>query len=112
MASLTSYGWQCTTNCGNALKESRRSQLSFQRGGELLQLLVDEGNVIAMGTPVIEVIDDSNIEAWIGLPPHAAAVLEVGQTHPLQVDGQVIEAVVCVVWIMMGWRSTSRGFRL
>ena len=62
--------------------------------GRVAQRFVDEGNVIAAGSPVLEVIDDTNLEAWIGLPPAAALVLQVGEEHELMVAGKPIKATV------------------
>ena len=62
--------------------------------GRVSQRMVDEGNIIAAGSPVLEVIDDANIEAWIGLPPAAALTLEVGEEYELKVAGKQVMAVV------------------
>lgn len=62
--------------------------------GRVAQRLVDEGNIVAAGTPVVEVIDDQHVEAWIGLPPNAAATLTVGEQHELLVDGEPTTAVL------------------
>lgn len=62
--------------------------------GRVARRFVDEGYVIAAGTPVLEVIDDTNIEAWIGLPPAAALALQVGEEHDLMVAGERMKATV------------------
>ncbi len=70
------------------------TQLVAPFSGRVAQRLVDEGNVISAGTPVVEVIDDTNVEAWIGLPPRGAASVKVGDHYDLTIDGQPITAVV------------------
>ena len=62
--------------------------------GRVSQRFVDEGNVVSAGSPVLEVIDDANLEAWIGLPPAAALALQVGEECELRVAGQVVKATV------------------
>ncbi|MEM8944319.1 MAG: efflux RND transporter periplasmic adaptor subunit [Planctomycetota bacterium] len=62
--------------------------------GRVAQRFVDEGNVISAGTPVLEIIEDDTVEAWIGLPPQAAATLQVGQQRKLQIGGETLTAVV------------------
>ncbi len=70
------------------------TQLVAPFSGRVAQRFVDEGNVISAGTPVVEVIDDTNVEAWIGLPPRAAGSVKVGDQYDLTIDGQPITAVV------------------
>ncbi len=55
--------------------------------GSVTERFVDEGHVIAAGAAVLEVIDDANLEAWIGLSPSAANTLRVGQEYEISVDG-------------------------
>ena len=70
------------------------TQLVAPFAGRVAQRFVDEGNVIAGGTPVLEVIEDNHVEAWIGLPPAAAATLKVGEQRELTVGSETITAVV------------------
>jgi len=70
------------------------TQLVAPFAGRVSQRLVDEGSVIAAGSPVLEVIDAENVEAWIGLPPAAASALQVGQQLELRIAGAPIMATV------------------
>lgn len=70
------------------------TQLVAPFAGRVAKRFVDEGTVIAAGTPIVEVIDDTHVEAWIGLPPSAALEMEVGQQHELLIDGETVTAVV------------------
>ena len=62
--------------------------------GRVAARFVDEGSIVAAGTPVLEVMDDTNVEAWIGLPPSAALALQVGQQHELMIAGKPVRATV------------------
>ena len=62
--------------------------------GRVAERFVDEGTIISAGTPVLEVIDDTHLEAWVGLPPTAALTLQVGQQHELLIAGKHIRAKV------------------
>jgi multidrug efflux pump subunit AcrA (membrane-fusion protein) len=70
------------------------TQLVARFSGRVARRYVDEGTVIAVGTPVLEIIDDTHLEAWIGLPPSAAMTLEVGQPRQLLVGSSAIEATI------------------
>jgi len=62
--------------------------------GHVAERFIDEGTVIAAGMPVLEVIDDTHLEAWVGLPPAAALTLQVGQQRELLVAGVLVQATV------------------
>lgn len=54
----------------------------------------DEGAVVGAGEPVLEIVEDGALEAWIGLPPRAAKQLEVGAELAISVDGESFSATV------------------
>lgn len=56
--------------------------------GMIVGRMVDEGMALAAGTPVIRLIEDTVMEVRVGLPPKAAATLEVGRVYDVEVDGQ------------------------
>ncbi|MEQ8209248.1 MAG: efflux RND transporter periplasmic adaptor subunit [Lacipirellulaceae bacterium] len=62
--------------------------------GRIASRMVDEGIVIQAGTPVVEIVDDTHLEAWVGLPASTAATLSKGSTHTLLVDGYSVQAEV------------------
>jgi len=62
--------------------------------GRVSKRYLDEGTVVASGTPVLELIDDEQLEAWIGLPPAASLSLYEGNRQKLTVDGEQFEAEV------------------
>jgi len=60
--------------------------------GRISQRMVDEGTVLNVGAPVLELIDDTELEAWIGMPQRSVAALRVGNSYELDVEGQIIQA--------------------
>ena len=62
--------------------------------GRVSERLIDEGTVISSGTPVLELIDDTQLEAWIGMPQSSALTLEVGDQYELEVAGQTVQATL------------------
>ncbi len=60
--------------------------------GHVSQRMVDEGQVIRAGSAVFEIVDDSRLEAWVGVPPSAARALQLGAECQLTVDGQPFHA--------------------
>lgn len=74
--------------------DQRDTQLVAPFAGRVTHRFLDEGSVVSAGTPVLEVIDDQQLEAWVGLPPRAARALQVGDAVELSVAGQPIQATV------------------
>ena len=70
------------------------TQLVAPFSGRVARRYVDEGTVITAGTPVLEIIDDTHLEAWVGLPPSAAMTLDVGQPRQLAVGSNTIDATI------------------
>ena len=70
------------------------TQLVAPFAGRVAKRFVDEGTVIAAGSPVLEIIDDTQLEAWVGLPPAAANALQVGEQRELLISGEPMEATV------------------
>lgn len=54
----------------------------------------DEGAIIAAGEAVFDLIEDTRLEAWIGLPAAAASRLMVGDAVKLRVNGRRYDASV------------------
>ncbi len=70
------------------------TQLVAPFAGRIARRLIDEGVVLTSGSAVLEVLDDTHLEAWIGLPPAAARSLRIGEQHGLLVDGVRVKAVL------------------
>ena len=62
--------------------------------GRVSHRMIDEGTVVAAGNPVIELLDDDHLEAWVGLSTSATANLRVGQTQSLRVDGKTVASQI------------------
>lgn len=63
--------------------------------GRIGTRLLDEGTVVSPGTVVFVLLDDTNLEAWIGLPVTASAQqFAVGDTCPVEVNGREYAAQV------------------
>jgi multidrug efflux pump subunit AcrA (membrane-fusion protein)/AcrR family transcriptional regulator len=62
--------------------------------GRISRRLVDEGTVIASGDAVLELLDDTQLEAWIGLPPSTTERMYVGETHLLEIAGRSVLATL------------------
>ncbi|MEN1680937.1 MAG: efflux RND transporter periplasmic adaptor subunit [Planctomycetota bacterium] len=54
----------------------------------------DEGAIVAAGEAVFDLIEDTRLEAWIGLPASAASRLVVGDEVELRINGRRRRAVV------------------
>ncbi len=62
--------------------------------GIVTRRLVDEGTVVAAGTPVLAVLATNGpVEALVGLPESEAAALVIGRRYPVRLeDGRTLEA--------------------
>lgn len=79
----------------NALEQDLQdTHLRIPYAGHIVHRWVDEGEVLDAGTAVVEVIDQAHLEAWFGLPPHAASTLAVGDTKEVMVASRPIRSAV------------------
>ena len=62
--------------------------------GTILSRLVDEGTVIAPGTPVYRLVETGSLEAWVGLPPAIALGLTDGDLQRITIDGEKYDATL------------------
>lgn len=61
--------------------------------GRVAKRLIDEGAVVAAGTGVLEIIDDTHLEAWFGLPVGSTQGIDAGDSYQLQIGDRSVEAV-------------------
>ncbi len=61
-------------------------QLTAPYSGRVVRRLLDEGTVVSNGEPVLEIVEDSRLEAWIGIPQTAATSMVVGGEYEASVD--------------------------
>ncbi len=62
--------------------------------GRISRRMIDEGTVLAVGSPVAELIDDTRLEAWVGLPVNDTSELQAGSTYEISCGRQPIPAVL------------------
>lgn len=60
--------------------------------GRVLRRHLDEGSVTTPGRPVITLVEDGRLEAWIGVPPQVALRLQIGGGHAVRVGDLEFEA--------------------
>ncbi|MGD9400175.1 MAG: efflux RND transporter periplasmic adaptor subunit [Methyloceanibacter sp.] len=61
-----------------------KSQLKAPFDGVIAARSIDEGAVIAAGTPILTVLEAGHRQLRVGLPPHVAAALENTQTYQVE----------------------------
>lgn len=90
------------------------SELVAPFAGVITARLADEGTVVAAGQPLLELIEDRELEVEIGLPVERAVGLTPGSRHPLEIDGRTVEAELQVVvsQVRPGTRTQVAVFRL
>ncbi len=66
--------------------ELEDSALLAPFAGTVSQRMVDEGAVVAPGAPIVRLVEDRALEAWIGLPVRVAADFDTGRSVELWVD--------------------------
>lgn len=75
----------------------RKSRLIAPFRGAVARRLVDEGEVVTAGTPVLRLLDRGRPEAVVGVPARLAADLTVGSVHSLQREGRRLEGLLTAI---------------
>lgn len=70
----------------------RKSRLSAPFGGTIARRLVDEGEVVAAGRPILRYLEAAGAEAAVGLPIDVAGELHGGSQHRLRIGDQQLDA--------------------
>ncbi len=73
------------------------SQLKAPYAGVISKRYTDEGTVVSPGEAILRLVDDTRLEAWVGLPAANAINFSVGEKHRLTVGGNEIVATVSAV---------------
>ncbi len=60
--------------------------------GRVDRRLVDEGTIIAVGEPVLRLVEQGAPEVWVGLPVHAADAVRAGGEYEVEIGGDVYRA--------------------
>ena len=80
--------------------------------GRITHRYVDEGTVVSSGSSVLEILDDTDLEAWIGLPASASNQLRVGESCHLSIDGKEVTAVIQSMSSEVNQATRTRMVRL
>ena len=72
----------------------RKSTLRAPFDGTIAQRSADDGTVVEAGEPVFRLVEDQVLEAWIGLPVHAAQELHAKSSQRVRINGQYFDATV------------------
>ena len=72
----------------------RKSTLTAPFNGTITQRHLDPGSITQASTPVVRLVDEQNLEAWIGLPVAAVAKLEVGDRSEVVIDQKTYDAIL------------------
>jgi len=74
-----------------------QSQLKAPYAGVISKRYTDEGTIVSPAEAILRLVDDTDLEAWVGLPAANAINFSVSDKHPLEVDGNKIDAIVSAV---------------
>ncbi|MEN1727841.1 MAG: efflux RND transporter periplasmic adaptor subunit [Pseudomonadota bacterium] len=74
-----------------------KAQLIAPFDGTVTRRHVDEGTVINSGAPILEIQENANLEARVGVTSDVAARLEVGMGKTIVLESDAVEAVVSAV---------------
>ena len=72
----------------------RKSTLRAPFAGTIARRLADEGTVVQAGHSIFRLVEDRALEAWIGLPVHATALLTVGSRQRVRIAARYYDANV------------------
>jgi RND family efflux transporter MFP subunit len=65
-----------------------KSKLLAPFDGTVTRRYLDPGSIAQASVPVIRLIEQKHLEAWIGLPVSIIAELEIGSKHDILIDGR------------------------
>ncbi|MEM1106464.1 MAG: efflux RND transporter periplasmic adaptor subunit [Pseudomonadota bacterium] len=70
------------------------AEIKAPYAGVVTERYVDEGVIAAPGQAIYELVEAASLEARIGVPAGAAALLEPGARYTLEVDGRSVDAIL------------------
>ncbi|MEM7782365.1 MAG: HlyD family efflux transporter periplasmic adaptor subunit, partial [Planctomycetota bacterium] len=62
--------------------------------GVITRRYLDPGSIAGSGMPIVKLVEQSHLEAWIGLPIHVASKIAIGEKRTLKIEGQEYESIV------------------
>ncbi len=66
----------------------RKSTLRAPFAGAIARRFADEGAVLQAGGVVLKLVEDSDLEAWVGLPIEESSQMTVGSHHVVKISGR------------------------
>ncbi len=102
---------QLAASIDNVNVDIEDTQLRAPFSGTIAHRHADEGLVVGAGQAVLTLVEDSKLEAWIGLPVKAADTLGVGDAIALLVDGQTLDAAVISISPQLDHPTRTRRVR-
>ncbi|MEA3412320.1 MAG: efflux RND transporter periplasmic adaptor subunit [Pseudomonadota bacterium] len=69
-----------------------RSTLSAPFAGSIMSRWADEGTIMGVGERVLRLIEDQKLEVHVGVPSHATAGMEEGQSYEIEIGGETHDA--------------------
>ncbi len=84
---LTAARQATNARLSNAQLDFEKSTLRAPYSGHVAQRFVNEGAVVAAGTPVLRLVADSSKEVHVGVPMEFKNQLRIGGYYDLQIDG-------------------------
>ncbi|ELS01017.1 RND family efflux transporter, MFP subunit [Xenococcus sp. PCC 7305] len=74
--------------------EIQKAVLKAPFTGIISARLVDEGTIVQTGQTILKLVEDSQLEAHIGVPAQNAAQIDLGDIFPLKIDNRTYQAQV------------------
>ena len=74
--------------------EVEKAVLKAPFSGTISARLVDEGTIVQTGQTILKLVEDSQLEAHIGVPAQNAAQINRGDILPLRIDNQTYQAQI------------------
>jgi RND family efflux transporter MFP subunit len=81
----------------NVEVDIEESSLRAPFSGVVSKRFRDEGAILAPGSPLLRLVDDQHLEAWIGLPAELAAQRSAGEQFLLTVGDDEVQANVASI---------------
>lgn len=81
----------------NVVIDIGESILRAPFAGIIGERYLDEGTIVQSGSPLLRLVEEDRLEAWIGLPPGLAKNLNVGEPVKLTVGQEEISAMLMAV---------------
>ena len=66
----------------------QKSQLLAPFSGTVTRRFMDPGSIANASAPVVKLVEQQHLEAWIGLPVEIASSVEIGSKHSIQIGTQ------------------------